>query len=63
MAKSLYPEMVDINEFDTVVINLDFPSGTIVVIDKSRFSNYGHDQVDSYILYLTILNLNKNSLT
>lgn len=38
------PEIKAINDFDTVVITLYFPSGTIGMIDNSRNSCYGYDQ-------------------
>lgn len=38
------PEIKAINDFDTVVCMLTFPSGTIAVLDNSRNSTYGYDQ-------------------
>lgn len=38
------PEIKAINDYDTVVVTLHFPSGTLGVIDLSRNSPYGYDQ-------------------
>ena len=38
------PEIKAINDFDTVVATLEFPSGTLGTIDLSRNSSYGYDQ-------------------
>jgi len=38
------PEIAEIDDFDTVAIVLTFPSGTVGMIDLSRYSNYGYDQ-------------------
>ncbi|XP_069699337.1 myo-inositol 2-dehydrogenase-like [Periplaneta americana] len=43
-ASSLTPEIADINDYDTVVISLQFPSGTLGIIDISRLSSHGYDQ-------------------
>jgi myo-inositol 2-dehydrogenase/D-chiro-inositol 1-dehydrogenase len=37
-------EFADIGDYDTLTIQLRFPSGTIGLIDLSRFSSYGYDQ-------------------
>lgn len=38
------PEIKAIDDFDTVVATLQFPSGTLGMIDLSRNSSYGYDQ-------------------
>lgn len=38
------PEIKAINDYDTVVVSLHFPSGTLGVIDVSRNSVFGYDQ-------------------
>ncbi|XP_043276864.1 myo-inositol 2-dehydrogenase-like [Venturia canescens] len=38
------PEIKAINDFDTVVATMLFPSGSIGIIDLSRNSSYGYDQ-------------------
>ena len=38
------PEVAAIGDFDNVSVTLRFASGTIGVIDQSRFCNYGYDQ-------------------
>lgn len=43
-ASANIPEVAAIGDFDTVVIVLTFPSGTLGIIDLSRYSNYGYDQ-------------------
>jgi myo-inositol 2-dehydrogenase/D-chiro-inositol 1-dehydrogenase len=43
-ASTLTPEIANIGDYDTVVITLQFPSGTLGVIDISRLSPYGYDQ-------------------
>lgn len=43
-ASALIPEIKGINDYDTVVATLHFPSGTIGVCDNSRNSPYGYDQ-------------------
>ncbi|XP_034952655.1 myo-inositol 2-dehydrogenase-like [Chelonus insularis] len=42
-ASANIPEINAINDFDTVVTSLKFPSGTLGVIDLSRNSVYGYD--------------------
>jgi myo-inositol 2-dehydrogenase/D-chiro-inositol 1-dehydrogenase len=37
-------EIADIEDHDTVAINLTFPSGAMALIDLSRFALYGYDQ-------------------
>lgn len=39
-----HPEIADIGDYDTVVITLKFPSGTLGIIDISRLSSHGYDQ-------------------
>lgn len=43
-AHSYNEEIKAINDFDTVGILLQFPSGTMGMIDLSRLSSYGYDQ-------------------
>jgi len=43
-ASTLTPEIADIGDYDTVVITLKFPSGTLGIIDISRLSSHGYDQ-------------------
>jgi len=43
-ATSLIPEIGAIQDVDSAVITLTFPSGTIAQVDLSRFSIYGYDQ-------------------
>jgi predicted dehydrogenase len=43
-ASTLTPEIADIGDFDTVIITLKFPSGTLGIIDISRLSSHGYDQ-------------------
>ena len=44
LASSNVPEIKAINDFDTVTAILQFPSGTLGMIDLSRNSSYGYDQ-------------------
>ncbi|XP_067006618.2 uncharacterized oxidoreductase YrbE [Anabrus simplex] len=44
MANANIPEMAEINDFDTIAMVLNFPSGTIGMIDISRNACYGYDQ-------------------
>ncbi|ODM94418.1 putative oxidoreductase YrbE [Orchesella cincta] len=37
-------EIADIDDFDTVAIQMTFPEGTMALIDLSRFAVYGYDQ-------------------
>ncbi|PNF29102.1 putative oxidoreductase YrbE [Cryptotermes secundus] len=43
-ASTLTPEIAEIGDYDTVVITLQFPSGTLGIIDISRLSSHGYDQ-------------------
>lgn len=43
-ASTLTPEIANIGDYDTVVITLQFPSGTLGIIDISRLSSHGYDQ-------------------
>lgn len=43
-ASANIPEIKAIGDFDTVVVTLYFPSGTLGTIDLSRNSNFGYDQ-------------------
>lgn len=43
-ASTLTPEIADIGDYDTVIITLQFPSGTLGIIDISRLSSHGYDQ-------------------
>ena len=38
------PEIAAIGDYDTVAVVLSFRSGTIGIIDLSRYSTYGYDQ-------------------
>ncbi|XP_066600815.1 inositol 2-dehydrogenase-like [Prorops nasuta] len=42
-AHSNIPEIKEINDFDTIMVTLYFPSGTLGMIDLSRNSPYGYD--------------------
>lgn len=44
IGKANIPEIAAINDHDTVAILLSFESGTVGIIDLSRYSNYGYDQ-------------------
>lgn len=44
VGKANIPEIAAIGDHDTVAILLSFESGTIGIIDLSRYSNYGYDQ-------------------
>jgi len=44
MASAFRKEIADINDFDTVLITLKYPSGAIGSIDLSREAVYGYDQ-------------------
>ncbi|KYQ50506.1 putative oxidoreductase yrbE [Trachymyrmex zeteki] len=44
LAHANIPEIKAIGDFDTVAVNLHFPSGTVGMIDLSRNSSYGYDQ-------------------
>lgn len=37
-------EVAKANDVDTVAITLKFPSGTLALVDLSRFASYGYDQ-------------------
>ena len=39
-----HPKIVAMNDVDTIVIVLKFPSGALATIDLSRHSSYGYDQ-------------------
>jgi len=43
-ANTFIPEIKEIDDFDTVVITMKFPSGALATIDLSRSSTYGYDQ-------------------
>lgn len=43
-ASTLIPEIADVGDYDTVIITLKFPSGTLGIIDISRLSSHGYDQ-------------------
>ncbi|XP_058792926.1 inositol 2-dehydrogenase-like [Phymastichus coffea] len=43
-ASANIPEIKAINDFDTVAMVFQFPSGTVGLVDLSRNSNYGYDQ-------------------
>jgi len=43
-ASTLTPEIADIGDYDTIVITLNFPSGTLGIIDISHLSTHGYDQ-------------------
>lgn len=38
------PEIAEMNDYDYVAILFWFPSGTIGIIDVSRYSSFGYDQ-------------------
>lgn len=38
------PEISELNDYDYVAILFWFPSGTIGIIDVSRYSSFGYDQ-------------------
>lgn len=42
--KANIPEIAAIDDHDTVAILMSFDSGTIGIIDLSRYCNYGYDQ-------------------
>jgi len=44
LADANIPEIKAIGDFDTVAVNMHFPSGTLGMIDLSRNSSYGYDQ-------------------
>jgi len=44
MASVFHKEIAEINDFDTVLITLKFPSGALGSIDLSREAVYGYDQ-------------------
>jgi len=44
VAHSHIPSIAAINDVDTVVITMKFPSGALATIDLSRHSHYGYDQ-------------------
>lgn len=44
MANANVPEIAEMGDWDTVAMVLNFPSGTIGMIDLSRNSSYGYDQ-------------------
>jgi len=43
-ASAFNPEIAEIKDFDTVVINFKTASGKLAIIDLSRVSSYGYDQ-------------------
>eukprot|EP00911_Craspedida_sp_UC1_P000876 UC1_evm1s665 len=43
VATSCLPQLREAGVYDTAVLQLVFPSGTIATIDMSRLSNYGYD--------------------
>jgi len=43
-ANARIPEINAIGDFDNVAVTMKFPSGTIGMIDLSRFATYGYDQ-------------------
>jgi len=44
LANANIPEIANIDDFDTVAINMSFPSGAVGMIDLSRQCCYGYDQ-------------------
>ena len=48
IANSQIPEIGSYGDFDNLVCNLTFRSGTIGSIDISRYASYGYDQVPSF---------------
>jgi len=43
MGASFYPDIAAVPDTDTVVINLQFPSGAMATIDNSRRATFGYD--------------------
>lgn len=46
------PEIAEMNDYDYVAILFWFPSGTIGIVDVSRYSSFGYDQrmeAESYV--------------
>lgn len=44
IANAMIPEVAELNDHDNVVSTFKFASGTIGVVDISRFASYGYDQ-------------------
>lgn len=44
VANAFCPEIADMDDYDNVVCTFRFASGTIGVVDISRFASYGYDQ-------------------
>ena len=44
MAEAHIDDIRKLNDVDTVLISMRFPSGTLATIDLSRFAAYGYDQ-------------------
>ena len=44
MAHSHTPAISDLNDVDTIIITMKFPSGALSMTDASRHSTYGYDQ-------------------
>ncbi|XP_049849529.1 inositol 2-dehydrogenase-like [Schistocerca gregaria] len=42
--KAWHPDLARSNDFDSVVINLEYPSGVTSVIHVERYASYGYDQ-------------------
>ena len=43
-SNSMIPEIGDLGDFDNVTITMKFPSGSLALIDLSRYACYGYDQ-------------------
>eukprot|EP00747_Dinoflagellata_sp_TGD_P179253 gnl/TRDRNA2_/TRDRNA2_29778_c0_seq1.p1 gnl/TRDRNA2_/TRDRNA2_29778_c0~~gnl/TRDRNA2_/TRDRNA2_29778_c0_seq1.p1 ORF type:complete len:393 (+),score=50.71 gnl/TRDRNA2_/TRDRNA2_29778_c0_seq1:52-1230(+) len=39
-----HPEIAEMDDIDTAVVTLTFPSGLLAVVDTSRMASYGYDQ-------------------
>lgn len=44
MGSQNVPEIAEMNDYDYVAILFWFPSGTIAIVDVSRYSSFGYDQ-------------------
>lgn len=55
VGKANIQEIAAIDDHDTVAILLSFDSGTIGIIDLSRYSNYGYDQRLEVRMWLVVM--------
>lgn len=66
MGASFYPDIAAVPDTDTVIINLQFPSGAMATIDNSRRATFGYDtrlEVYGDVAQVTLENLRPSAVT